>query len=171
MFGKALFTTFFFFFTCIHTSLSFDLPISSDLSTNPVAAERTGVQCLESRMRSHFANTISCLEAILKLPESPDAGNFHSNAPADTYKLPVYRNHKTCTISISMVDSAAERSTWDHISSVARSVVMICSVGQFPMGSTGGTVYVGMNKRIRIAIEKGILPLGDDGFQNVTATM
>lgn len=169
-FGNTFLTTLLFFLVHLHASLSLDLPISSALPSTAVAAERTGVNCFQARIGSHLADTKSCLHAVLKLPDYPDAGDFHTNAPINIFKLPVYRNHGSCMVTVSIDGGVTERSSWDHIESVANSIAAICSVGQYPLGSTGGIVYVGAHKRIRVSIEKGSPPLSDEDGQNVTAT-
>ena len=73
--------------------------------------------------------------------------------------------------TVSIEGTKEERSSWDHISAVATSIAAICSVGQFPLGSTGGVMYVGANKNIRVTLEKfGRVNLGDEGGQNLTTT-
>ena len=172
-----------FFITAIsllaHTkiSLALSLPLSSSTpasSSTAFTADKTGVQCFEAKVfDSRLADTKSCLQAILKLPESSDPGDFHNGGSrSDVYKLPVIRTDGPCMATVSVQGSAQERSSWDHIKSVATAVAAICSIGQYPLGSTGGVTYVGPYRSIRVTIERfSMSGLSEGGFQNDTATV
>ncbi len=130
------------------------LPISTTLSSTAFAAEQTGAECFPARvLASRLADTKSCLQAVLRLPDYADPGVFHNGNPSDIYKLPVVKKFGPCIVTVSITGSNRERSSWTQISSAASMDAAICSVGQYPQGTTGGTVYVGSQKRIRITLE------------------
>ena len=137
-----------------------------------MAAEKPIVDCFKATTRSsRVADTKSCLQAALQLPDYSDPGIFHNGDPPDAYKLPVVKKFGPCMATVSISNGKQDRTSWDHISSVASSIAAICSIGQYPMGNTGGVLYVGTNKNIRVTLEKftGII-LDDDSSLNVTAT-
>ena len=57
---------------------------------------------------------------------------------------------------------AQDRSSWDHISYVASQMAAICSVGQYPVGQTGGVTTAGVRNALRVSLEKVSKRVGDD---------
>ena len=125
---------------------------------NTFAAIKTGVKCLPSSLR---ADTRDCLQAALLLPDGSDPGDFHSGNPVNDFSLPVVVTHQSCRATVSLPPGARDRSTWDHISYVASQVGAICSIGQYPIGQTGGVTAVGIRNSIRVTLERAA-KVGDD---------
>ena len=161
------------FLILTNVSLALSLPLSSSTpSSTTLAADKTAVECFEAKLfDSRLADTKSCLRAILQLPESSDAGNFHNSGLGDLYRLPMIGTYGPCMATVSIQGRSQEHSSWDHIKSVATAMAAICSTGQFPQGSTGGATYVGPHRSIRVTIEKVFISgSGEGDFQNDTAT-
>ena len=126
----------------------------TDLDSN-FAAFKTGVNCWPSSLRgSRLADTRDCLQAALLLPDGSDPGDFHNGNPVNDFKLPVAKTHQSCTATVSLPQGARDRSSWDHISYVASQMGAICSIGQYPIGQTGGVTNVGTRNSIRVTLEK-----------------
>lgn len=155
-----------------HASPALILPLSGTPASTGLAAEESSVKCFKATLfDSRVADTKSCLQAILRLPDNPDPGNFHNGPPIDTYKLPVVKKFGPCMTTVTIEGRQVERSSWDHIFSVANSIAQICSTGQYPMGSSGGLMYGGANKNLRITVEAfNGGTLANNGGQNGTVT-
>lgn len=126
---------------------------SPAFTPSTVGAEQ-GVACWKADfLDSRLADTKSCLQAALSLPDWPDTGTFHNNGEDDGFKLPKVKRFGQCMITVSLKGNSQDRSTWDHIQLVTSQIAPICSNGQFPRGSTGGVKYAGVNGDIRITVE------------------
>lgn len=113
-----------------------------------------GVACWKATvLDSRLADTKSCLQAALSLPDWPNIGTFHNNGEEDGFRLPKVKRFGQCMITVSLKGTSQDRSTWDHIQLVASQIAPICSNGQFPRGSTGGVKYAGVNGDIRVTVE------------------
>ena len=136
----------------------------TDLDSN-VAAIKTGVNCWPSSLRgSRLADTRDCLQAALLLPDGSDPGDFHLGNPMNDFHLPVVVTHQSCTATVSLSPGTRDRSSWDHISYVASQMGAICSIGQYPIGKTGGVTNAGTRNSIRVSLEKAV-KVGDVSSQ------
>ena len=118
------------------------------------------------------ANTKDCLRAILKLPESPEQGNFHTGEPFDLWTLPIIKPHESCRVTVTMNDDRMhELATWDRVVQTASTLISLCSHGQFPLGRSGGQVSMGSGGLLKIVVEKASAGEGEGGFEigNMTA--
>ena len=147
------------FFSVNNTYASPELALSlnSTSAVTDVGADKTAVQCFTPTVfNSRVADTRSCLQAVLDLPEGSDAGIFHNGDPVDEFKLPVVKKFGPCMATVSLTGSSRDRTSWDHISYVAGQVAAICSNGQFPTGTSGGLIRVGQYRSIRVTVEKSL---------------
>lgn len=140
-----------------------------------VALNATRVECFRPVLiGSRRAATRDCLYAVLKLPEGSNTGVFHSSGfgPYDQYTLPVVERHSSCMATVSIPDAFEDYSSWSRISQVLSQLTAICSTGEYPLGSTGGVVYVGQSEKIRLTVERNQeidLDVGNGTFGAITA--
>ena len=163
---RVLLATFILF--VIHTNTSPTFPVNS---TN-LNAIKVGVNCFHpTATGGRRAETLDCLQAALNMPEGADPGSFHNGNLMDDYKLPEAKPFQSCVASVSIAEDTVDRSSWDHISYVASQIAVICSVGNFPLGRTGGVMYVGTDGHICVTVEKATpMSLGGGGSTNLTGT-
>lgn len=156
----------------IHNHASRTLPLNATELNKELTAVKTGVNCWPPTIRaSRLADTRDCLQVALLLPEGADPGIFHIGNPSDSFQLPVAMTYKSCAVTVSMAGTNFDRSSWDHISYSASQMVAICSTGQYPIGQSGGVMYVGTRNQIRVSIEKaGFKDSGDSVDMNSTTT-
>ncbi len=165
-----LLTTFILFTIYAHA-----LPTLSLNTTDPnseLTAVKTGVNCWPLDIRgSRYASTRDCLQVALLLPDGADPGVFHTGNPSDSLQLPVAKTYESCQILVSMTGTNFDRSSWDHISYAASQMGAICSTGQYPLGQSGGVMYVGIRNQIRVAIGRAeVSDTGGSDVSNLTAT-
>ena len=133
-------------------------PVSAAIPVNPngnLTAVKTGVNCFEPSMSdSHLADIRDCLQAALLLPEGTLEGTFHNGNPNDEFSLPAARVYQSCVVTVSLPERSMDVSFWEHIEHVVSQIAAICSVGQYPLGQTGGVTYIGRYNRIRVSVEK-----------------
>lgn len=103
---------------------------------------------------SRLTNTRDCLRAALRLPEGTDTGVFHNGNPENEFSLPRASIYQSCVVTVSLPQGIRDTTTWDHIAHVASQIAVICSIGQYPLGKTGGVTYIGREARIRVSLEK-----------------
>ena len=53
---------------------------------------------------------------------------------------------------MSLSGGATDRSSWDHIAWAASQMGVVCSTGQFPLGDSGGAMFVGSDGHIKVTI-------------------
>lgn len=158
------FSTIILFAIHIHTLPTLSLN-STDLD-GTLTAVKTGVFCYPPTIRgSRLAATRDCLQAALLLPDGSDPVYFHSGNPDDDLRLPVVKTYDSCLATVSLLGAARDRSSWDHISYVASQMAAICSVGQYPIGQTGGVTLAGYGNHIRITLERASEGVGDASQQ------
>lgn len=134
---------------------------SSDLNST-FTAIKTGVNCYPPTIRgSRLAATRDRLQAALLLPDGSDAGYFHNGNPDNDFRLPVIKTYDSCVAIVSLTQASPDRSSWDHISYVASQMAAICSVGQYPVGQTGGVTSAGYQNHIRVSLERASKGVGD----------
>lgn len=139
-----------FLITQIHATPAPALP----LNTPSTLGAEQGVACWKATvLDSRLADTKSCLQAAVSLPEGPDPGTFHNGGADDGFKLPKVKVVGQCVITVSLNRGKQDRSTWDHIAFVASQIAAICSNGQYPRGTTGGVKYAGSHGDIRVTLE------------------
>ena len=88
------------------------------------------------------------------LPEGSVPGTFHNFGRDDEYALPVVTRYRSCMVTVSMTGGDEDYSSWNRISQVVSQLTMVCAVGQFPLGLTGGITYIGTLGMIRVTVEK-----------------
>lgn len=134
--------------------------------TSTFTAVKTGVKCWPPERRgSRLAATRDCLQAALLLPDGSDPGNFHNGNPDDEFKLPIVSPYESCVATVSVPNGVRDRSSWDHISYVASQMAVICVVGQYPFGQTGGVTTAGVGNNIRVSLERALEGGGDVSSQ------
>jgi len=138
----------------VHASPDLTLPVNNNSVYATGGAEQPAACLPASVLDSHLADTRSCLQAAISLPEGPDPGIFHNGGADDGYKLPKIKLHGACMATVSIRGSKTDRSSWDHISYVASQMAAICVNGNFPRGTTGGVKYAGFGGNIRVTLEK-----------------
>ena len=157
---KVFFATTILFTT--HTYTLPTLPLNTTDLTSTLTAVKTGVTCYRPTMRgSRLAATRDCLQAALLLPDGSDPGDFHEGNPYNDFQLPVLTTYGSCAATVSLTGGAQDRSSWDHISYVASQMAAICSVGQYPVGQTGGVTSAGYSNKIRVTLERALEGAGD----------
>ena len=120
-----------------------------------VAFNATSLDCFPPALRgSRQADVRDCLYASLLLPEGSKPGFFRDFGIRDEYALPRVARHDTCMVTVSMSGGNQDYSSWTRISQVANQLTMVCAVGQFPLGRTGGITYIGTSGKIRVTVEK-----------------
>ena len=120
-----------------------------------VAFNATSLDCFPpAPWGSRQADVRDCLYAGLLLPEGSQPGVFHEFGRKDEYALPLVTRHNTCMVTVSMSAGNQDFSSWTRISQVANQLTMVCAVGQFPLGRTGGITYIGTLGNIRVTVEK-----------------
>ena len=120
-----------------------------------VATNATSLDCFPPALRgSRQANIRDCLYAVVLLPEGSDPGHFHDLGLNGEYALPVVARHSSCMVTVSMSGGNQDYSSWTRISQVASQLTMVCAVGQFPLGRTGGVTFIGTLGKIRVTVEK-----------------
>ena len=132
----------------------------------------TGLDCFPPVLiGSRQATTRDCLYAVLLLPEGSAPGYFH-NYGRDEYALPVVKHLGSCMVTVSLSGSNPDYSSWHRISHAASQLTSVCAVGQFPLGMTGGIIYVGTKGKIRVTVERSqavILNVGNGTVEVVAA--
>ena len=150
------------------------LPQNATQLTEDLAGIKTGVNCWPASLRgSRLASTRDCLQAALLVPDGADSGVFHQGNPPDIYRLPIAEKYQTCQVIVSMAGTNFDKTSWDHISYSASQMIAICSTGQYPLGQSGGVMYVGSRNLIRISVEKvGVTDLlGDEDTNSTSADL
>ena len=144
------------FLAYTQASPTVDLSVRAAPSSLVSASGRTGISCFEAELwNSRLADTRSCIRAIHKLPENPESQVFFNGVLDDGFRLPFIAVHGSCAATVSMYGgNVIQRSSWDHIKFVLNAVTSVCSIGQYPMGSSGGIAWVGSERYIRVSIEK-----------------
>lgn len=156
----------------IHALPDLTLPVNGTEVFASGPAEETAACLKPSIMDSRLADTKSCLQAAIALPEGPDPGYFHNGGVDDLYKLPKIKIVGPCMVTVSIRGAKTDRSTWDHISYVASQMAAICVNGQYPRGTTGGVKYAGLAGNIRVTLEKapGVSSSDNDGMNGTAAS-
>ena len=75
-------------------------------------------------------------------------------------------------VTVSLSGSNEDYSSWHRISHAASQLTSVCAVGQFPLGMTGGIIYIGTKGRIRVTVERSqavILNVGNGTVEVVAA--
>lgn len=122
-----------------------------------LTAVKTDVNCFPPALTgSHLAEIRDCLQAALLLPEGTTEGTFHNGSPNDQFSLPTARVYQSCVATVSLPEGSVDTSFWEHIEHVVSQIAVICSVGQYPLGQTGGVSYIGKYNRIRVSIERAM---------------
>lgn len=159
------------FIAQIYASPVLSLPVNNTPVYSAIGAERSAACFSASITDSHLADTRSCLQAAISLPDGADAGTFHSGGVEDGFKLPKVKVYGPCMATVSISGTRTDRSSWDHISYVASQIAAICSNGQYPRGTTGGVKYAGVVGNIRVTLEKAPgVRSSDSNSTNSTAT-
>ena len=68
--------------------------------------------------------------------------------------MPLQGYYHSCIVIVSMQPEVKDRSTWNNIVLTASQLVAGCTLGDNPLGKTGGVTCVGMNGRIRVSVER-----------------
>ncbi len=155
----------------VHASPDLSLPVNNTPEYSALAAGQSAACFPAAILGSHLADTRSCLQAAISLPDGADPGTFHNGGVDDGYKLPKVKVYGPCMATVSIRAGNTDRSSWDHISWVASQIAAICSNGQYPRGTTGGVKYSGFGGNIRVTLEKSTeVGLSDSGSTKSTAT-
>ena len=127
------------------------LPLSTSNSTtdqNPLPPT-SQVTCLPP---SGWATTNDCLRAILLFGELEGRGTFSKHGQGGPFTLPQFRTYGSCSVVVTIAMELQDVSSWLYIAHVASLIAPICARGEYPLGTTAGTMNVGQSGRIRVTL-------------------
>ena len=89
---------------------------------------------------------------MVELTEGTIGGTFHNAGLRDGFQLPVSRSERGCQVLVTVANGKQDSSNWPAVRFAANQVIAVCSVGNYPSGTTGGYARVGRNGDIRVAV-------------------
>lgn len=165
----------FFLATTYVVALSSPMPARSlpNDKSSPIPYREFGVsklKCWEPiGIGSNLPATADCLKLAEVLPRIGTKGLFHNGPPTDYFRLPFLKTFRSCTATVSIPASSLEFSDWDMVYETVMNLAQDCSVGQFPIGKSGGVSYIGPKRKIRVTIEKLDFRSSQGSKTNLTA--
>ena len=121
----------------------------------PHARADSGLKCWEPiGFGSNLPTTADCLQLAEHLLDTDNLGLFHNGRPINSFTLPVVKNLRSCSVTVSLPDLHTAITSWSSIQNAVLEIAEECSVGQFPRGRSGGVKYIGIVGHVRVTVER-----------------
>ena len=123
-------------------------PNISSLGSNP--------ECFPPALvSSRRARYTDCALATAHLPYYHNPGTFHTGGPQDRFQLPQRKVVESCQVVVDIRSyENRDESSWMVVHAAANGVLNGCMSGYGSFAETGGEIYMGTERRIRVTIEK-----------------
>ena len=115
----------------------------------------SGLKCWDPiGFGTNLPTTADCLQLAEHLLDTDNLGLFHNGRPINTFTLPVIKNLRSCSVTVSVPELHTAITSWSSIQNAVLEIAEECSVGQFPRGRSGGVKYIGIVGYVRVTVER-----------------